>query len=94
VDRGLISDKCKGLFAKWWGISAGHFFFNRKYHGGPGSRRVDWAARLGSTVDRGGADKGARTRGRGRSGSPVLNDNGGGGRAAMKWRRLELVARV
>jgi hypothetical protein len=57
VDRGLISDKCKGIFAKWRGISARDLFFNRKYRGGPGQLRVDRATRLGSTVDRGGADK-------------------------------------
>jgi hypothetical protein len=51
VDRDLISDKCRGFFAKWWGISAGDLFFNRKYRGGPGPRRLDRAARLRSTVD-------------------------------------------
>jgi hypothetical protein len=54
VDRGLISDKCRGFFAKWRGISTGDLFFNRKHRGGPGTRRVDRAARLGSTMDRGG----------------------------------------
>jgi hypothetical protein len=47
----------QGFFAKWWGISAGDLFFNRKYHGGLGPQHVDRAARLRSTVDRGGADK-------------------------------------
>jgi hypothetical protein len=51
VDRDLISDKCREFFAKWWGISAGDLFFNRKYRGGPGPRRLDRAARLRSTVD-------------------------------------------
>jgi hypothetical protein len=60
VDHDLISDKCRGFFAKWWGISVGDLFFNRKYHGGPGPRRVDWAARLRSTVDRGGMDNRAQ----------------------------------
>jgi hypothetical protein len=36
VDRALISDKCRGFFAKWRGISAGDLFFNRKYRGGSG----------------------------------------------------------
>jgi hypothetical protein len=36
VDRGLISEKCRGFFAKWRGISAGDLFLNRKYRGGPG----------------------------------------------------------
>jgi hypothetical protein len=26
VDRGLISDKCRGFFAKWWRILAGIYF--------------------------------------------------------------------
>jgi hypothetical protein len=34
-------------------------FSNGKFSG-PGPRRVDWVARLGSTADRGGADKRAR----------------------------------
>jgi hypothetical protein len=51
VDRGLISDKCRGFFAKWQGILAGDLFFNRKYCDGPGPRRVDRVAWLGSTVD-------------------------------------------
>jgi hypothetical protein len=41
VDCDLISDKCRGFFAKWWGISARGLFFNRKYHGGPGPQHVD-----------------------------------------------------
>jgi hypothetical protein len=28
VDRGLISKKYRGFFAKWWGISVGDLFFN------------------------------------------------------------------
>jgi hypothetical protein len=28
LDRRLISKKHRGLFAKWWGISAGELFFN------------------------------------------------------------------
>jgi hypothetical protein len=60
VDRGLVLDKCRGFSAKWWVISAGDLFFNRKYHGGPGPRRMDQAARLGSIVDRSGADKRAQ----------------------------------
>jgi hypothetical protein len=36
VDRGLISNKCREFFAKWWGISAGDLFFNRKYRSGLG----------------------------------------------------------
>jgi hypothetical protein len=44
VDHGLILDKCRGFFAKWRAISAGGLFFNRKYRGGPGPRRVDRAA--------------------------------------------------
>jgi hypothetical protein len=30
LDRGLITKKHGGLFAKWWGISAGDLFFNGK----------------------------------------------------------------
>jgi hypothetical protein len=60
VDRGLISDKCRGFFAKWRGILARDLFFNSKYHGGPGPRRMDRAARLRSTVDQGDANKRAR----------------------------------
>jgi hypothetical protein len=44
VDRGLISDKSRGFFEKWQGISAGDLFFNRKYRGGSGPRCVDWVA--------------------------------------------------
>jgi hypothetical protein len=62
VDHSLIPDKCRGFFAKWWGILAGDLFFNRKYRGGPGPQRMDRVAWLGSTVDRGGADKRARWR--------------------------------
>jgi hypothetical protein len=51
VDRGLISNKRRGFFAKWQGISAGDLFFNRKYRDGQGPRRLDRATRLGSTVD-------------------------------------------
>jgi hypothetical protein len=51
VDYGLISDKCRGFFAKWWGILAGDLFFNRKYRSGLGPQRVDRATRLRSTVD-------------------------------------------
>jgi hypothetical protein len=38
-----------------------NLFFNEKSDG-PGPRRVDRAARLGSTMDRGGADKRVRRR--------------------------------
>jgi hypothetical protein len=33
VDCGLISDRCRGFYAKWWGISAGYLFLNRKSYG-------------------------------------------------------------
>jgi hypothetical protein len=32
VDCGMISYKCGGFFAKWWGISAGDLFSNRKFY--------------------------------------------------------------
>jgi hypothetical protein len=33
VDCGLISDKCREFFAKWWGISARDLFLNKKSYG-------------------------------------------------------------
>jgi hypothetical protein len=47
------------------------YLFSNEKSGGPGLRCMDRAARLGSTVDRGGADKRARRRfaGAGRAGA-------------------------
>jgi hypothetical protein len=50
----------KGVLCKVAGNFGWDLFFNRKYHGGPGPRRMDRVAWLGSTLDRGGADKRAR----------------------------------
>jgi hypothetical protein len=57
VDRGMISDKCRGSLQCGREFWLGIYFFNRKYHGGPGPRHVDRAAWLGSTVDRGSVAK-------------------------------------
>jgi hypothetical protein len=63
ADHGLISDKCRGFFAMWLGISAGDLFFNRKYRGGLGPRCVDRVVWLGREGKRG--DEGRRSIGEG-----------------------------
>jgi hypothetical protein len=57
VDRGMISDKCRGSLQCGREFWLGIYFFNRKYRSGPGPRHVDGAAWLGSTVDRGSVAK-------------------------------------
>jgi hypothetical protein len=41
VDRGMISDKCRGSLQCGREFWLGIYFFNRKYRGGPGPRHVD-----------------------------------------------------
>jgi hypothetical protein len=79
LDRGLISKKHRGFFAKWWGISAGIYFSTNKavdrVH-----VSVDWLGALGPPWTDGGADRGGagarrrthRSSASGRSGAPKL----------------------
>jgi hypothetical protein len=56
MDRGLISQKGRGLSAIIVRIFLALNYFQQEF-GGLGPPSVDWAAQLGSLVDRGGADK-------------------------------------